>query len=98
MFARGQREGAQGGPSQADLEQFRIHLRHQMVIDLARGVSKLTGDLCLDRCVGSSFEDGLTQKSQRCLSLCTERFMEGYVIVEKKFEEMAALQQQHGMQ
>ncbi len=97
MFVRGQREGAQGGSAQLDLDQLRVHLRHQMVSDLARGTNKLAADMCQDRCVGSSFEDGLTQKQQRCLSLCSERFMEGYVSVEKKFEEMAALQQQ-GMQ
>jgi hypothetical protein len=98
MFVRGQREGAaQGASGQVDMEALRTHLRHQMIGDLARGVNKTAADLCLDRCLGSSFDDGMSQKSQRCLTLCAERVMEAYVIVERKFDEVAALQQQ-GMQ
>ncbi len=91
VFGRGQREAQQGQGAALDAEALKAHIRHQMVVDLARGVTKLSTDVCFDACLGPKFDTGITQHQQRCVQLCTERFMDGFAIIEKKFDQVSAM-------
>lgn len=78
----------EGGTLSPEVEALARQYRQGVQLEFAKAAVKLTSDLCSERCL-SKFGDALGHGDTQCLTKCTERYLDGYAIVEAAFDRFA---------